>query len=104
LSDKAKCYELTPKAIADLDDIWRYSAETWSLEQADRHIDAFVTAFEMLVEMPGLARERTEFAPPVRIHIHGPHLIIYIWDQELVSVIRVLGGKQNWRGILDALE
>ncbi len=29
-------YRLTPRALADLDDIWRHSAETWSVAQADR--------------------------------------------------------------------
>jgi toxin ParE1/3/4 len=104
LSDKARRYELTPKALADLDDVWRYSADIWSVDQADRYIDEIAQAFETLVRMPGLARERSEFQPPVRIHVHGQHLIIYLWDTDLVKVIRVLGGKQNWRGILDALE
>lgn len=34
-------YRLTPKAEADLEDIWFYTAESWSPAQADRYIDAF---------------------------------------------------------------
>jgi toxin ParE1/3/4 len=40
LSVEATHYELTPQALADLEGIWLYSAETWSSGQADRYIDS----------------------------------------------------------------
>jgi len=30
-------YRISQKAVADLDGIWKYTAETWSEEQADRY-------------------------------------------------------------------
>lgn len=101
---KLKSYKLTGKAEQDLERIWRYGAQTWSAAQADEYLDDLVMMFKMLVAMPAMAREHDEFTPPVRIHIHRKHLIIYTIMDNYVLVIRILGGPQNWRTILDALD
>jgi toxin ParE1/3/4 len=33
--------------------------------------------FETIATMPTLARERAEFTPPVRVHRHEAHVIVY---------------------------
>ncbi|WP_323122551.1 type II toxin-antitoxin system RelE/ParE family toxin, partial [Burkholderia alba] len=35
---KARAVRLTPLAEADLEDIWTYTFEQWSLEQAERYV------------------------------------------------------------------
>jgi toxin ParE1/3/4 len=97
-------YRLAPRAFADLDDIWRFSAETFSIEQADRCVDDLVRVFAALAAMPTLARERTEFEPPVRIHVHGSHLIVYTAAEDHVAILRLLGGRQDWALILRAAD
>ena len=44
----AKGYRLSPLAEADLEDIWRYTFETWSADQADRYLRDLVAVFEDL--------------------------------------------------------
>lgn len=97
-------YRLTPKAFEDLDEVWRYTAENWSLEQADHYIDGLAQAFDSIAAVPTLARERTEFNPPVRIHHHQSHLVIYTIDNNQINVIRILGGRQDWQAILRTTE
>jgi toxin ParE1/3/4 len=97
-------YRLTPKAEDDLAAIWRLSAETWSAAQADTYLDTLVATIETIVAMPTLARERPEFDPPVRIHPTAEHVIIYLIDGDIVVVIRILGGRQNWRAILETID
>ena len=103
-----RSYRLSPRAFEDLEDIWQYGAENWSAEQADRYVAGLATAFQMIAEMPGLARERQEFQPPVRMHPHGSHLIVYTASDEPgrddVVILRLLGGHQDWRVILRALD
>ena len=103
-SNSVSHYRLSPKALIDLDDIWRYTAEMWSVDQADRYIDELVSTFEIIVSMPTLARERTEFTPPVRIHAHDEQLIIYAIKGDHIVILRLLGGRQDWRSILKTLE
>jgi plasmid stabilization system protein ParE len=59
-------YRFTPKAEHDLEDIWRYSAETWSADQVDTYSNMLIRTIKTLVAMPTLARERNEFAPRCR--------------------------------------
>lgn len=97
-------YRLSPRALADLDEIWRYTAETWSIEQADRYVDGLVHTLEMIATMPSLSRRLDEFDPPVRVHTYQRHLIVYTADSHPVVVIRLLGGRQDWLSILRAAE
>lgn len=97
-------YRLTPKSLGDLDDIWRYTAETWSLNQADNYIDDLTCIFDMIVGMPEIVRERLEFDPPVRIHAHKNHLIIYVIIDDHIAILRLLGGRQDWQTALRAIE
>ena len=94
-------YRISPRALADLDDIWRYSPETWSVEQADRYVDELERIFETIAAMPGLARERPEFAPPVHIHMHESHLIVYVIVGDHIAILRHLGGQQDWMSVLE---
>ncbi|MDY0871936.1 type II toxin-antitoxin system RelE/ParE family toxin [Dongia rigui] len=103
-SGDVKPYRLVPRALSDLDDIWRYSAETWSIEQADRYIDSLVRVFEAIAAMPALAQERREFSPPVRIHVHESHLIVYLIADDHIAILRLLGGRQDWAAILKAAD
>ncbi|MCW0183083.1 MAG: type II toxin-antitoxin system RelE/ParE family toxin [Zavarzinia sp.] len=97
-------YRLSPRALADLEDIWRYTAATWSIEQADRYVDDLTRAFETVARMPTLARERGEFTPPVRIHVHQSHLIVYTIADTDIVILRLLGGRQDWLSILKAAD
>lgn len=103
-SEDTRLYRLTPRALDDLDDIWRFSAETWSIKQADHYIDELVRIFETIAIMPTLARERNEFTPPVRIHPHESHLIIYTIEADHIAVLRLLSGQQDWISILKAAD
>ena len=101
---KRRDYRLAPAAATDLEDIWLYTARNWSVEQADRYTDAPETVFETLVAMPEIARERPEFDPPVRVHPSAQHVIIYRIEADHLVILRVLGGRRNWRAFLDLAE
>jgi toxin ParE1/3/4 len=39
-------YELTNKAVEDLTNIWEYSIEKWSEQQADRYFNLIISSFQ----------------------------------------------------------
>ncbi len=43
-------FVLSPAARADLDEIWEYTAERWSIDQAERYVRAIVDACQALVD------------------------------------------------------
>jgi toxin ParE1/3/4 len=88
-------WDLRPAAEADLSEIWLQGASRWGVEQAEHYADGLFALFDLLVEFPEIARERTEFSPPVRIHPSGAHLVIYWQVEPGIEIIRVLHGHQN---------
>ena len=94
-------YRLTPAAEADLTEIWLYTAENWTVAQADRYMDSLERTFDTLLSMPEIARERMEFEPPVRIHPSAQHIVIYRILEDHLAILRVLGGRQNWQAHLE---
>jgi len=97
-------FRLTPAARNDLEDIWLYTAQQWSFQNADRYTNILEDAFERLLFMPEMARERSEFDPPVRIHPSAEHLIIYRVEEQHLLILRVLGAGQDWQAILRSVD
>jgi toxin ParE1/3/4 len=97
-------YKIAPEALRDLESVWAYGAETLSPEQADCYLDELVLAFERIGRSPSLFRERLEFLPPVRIYPDRSHLIVYAGAEGGVTILRILGGRQDWQAILRALD
>ena len=74
----------------DLVEIWLYNFNEWGEHQADKYLDELDAAIQLLADQPLICRERTELAPPVRIHHHGHHLIVYLALDDGISLVRVL--------------
>jgi toxin ParE1/3/4 len=104
MRDKPNQFKLTPQAVADIEDIWRYTTSTWNLEQADTYVDEITHTLNVISQTPFIARERREFSPPVRIHPHKQHLIIYTIAHDHIAIIRILGTRQDWMSILRLIE
>jgi toxin ParE1/3/4 len=103
-SNKPTIVRLTRAARSDLDDIWRHTAQTWSPDQADLYVGDLDAAFARILAHPAMAREYIEFDPPVRILVHRSHLVIYRIEPSQVLVIRVIGGRQDWKRLLALLD
>lgn len=97
-------YRLTPAAREDLEDIWLFSAHAWSIECAERHMDALEKTLDLLVSMPRMAPRRTEFDPPVRVYPSVEHVIVYRIKRDHLVILRVLGGRQDWFSILRTID
>lgn len=91
---------LRPAAEADLDAIWTGTTETWSEAQAVIYLRGLESMLRLLAEFPEMARPRTEFVPPVRVHPYRSHLIIYSADADMLDVLRVVHARTNWSSFL----
>ncbi|KWK77701.1 type II toxin-antitoxin system RelE/ParE family toxin [Burkholderia ubonensis] len=86
---KARAVRLTPLAQTDLEDIWAYTYERWSLEQAERYTDELVTAFEALARGDKLGRPSRARDSYLR-YLVGLHAVFYRETTHTLDVIRVL--------------
>lgn len=83
-------YKTTPEADNDLIGIYVYGFKNFGEGQAEKYFFELEGCFQLLSETPLISRERTEFTPPVRIHHHGRHLIIYVSRDDFILIIRIL--------------
>ncbi len=89
-------YTLTKAAENDLARIAAYTVENFGAEQALAYRDELIRTLQVLAENPAAARLRTELNPPVRVHPHKAHLIIYIEQGESILIVRIRHGRENW--------
>lgn len=93
--------KLAPQAEHDLEAIWSFTATTWSVAQAEIYIGDLSNTFDLIAHNPLIARERSEFTPPIRMHRHQSHLIIYRVIDDHLQIIRVVHMKQNWSALFE---
>lgn len=93
-------YKTTRQADQDIIDAYVHGVQEFGTDQAERYHQGLIATFELLSANPRLARERTEFVPPVRIHPYGAHLIVYTLRDDGVLIVRVLHGRQDWERYL----
>jgi len=90
---KTKYYRLSPQAEDDLEAIWFYTFENWSLEQADVYLQYFVAAFEELAI--GKRQGQRSVFPHFQKYLCGAHVIYYIEHADCLDIIRVLHQRQD---------
>ncbi|AWB49856.1 type II toxin-antitoxin system RelE/ParE family toxin [Gemmobacter aquarius] len=91
--------QLRPLAEADLAEIWDHTLAEWGSRQAEAYLAGLGKIFDLLAEHPEIARLRTEFVPPLRLHPYRAHLIIF-QSGETLEVIRVVHGRTDWLAFL----
>ncbi|TPW26418.1 type II toxin-antitoxin system RelE/ParE family toxin [Martelella alba] len=90
-------YRLTRKAEGDLIAIYIAGVEGFGIAQAERYHAELGDVFDLLADNPYLARERTELSPPIRVHPHGSHIILYrIEDDSSILIVRVRHAREDW--------
>lgn len=92
---------LYPQAEHDLEAIWRYTHTAWGIEQANTYIDDVTNRFQLLAENPLICRERNEYSTAVRIYQHAHHLIVYVFTDTELHVIRILHESMDVDAQLD---
>ncbi|HJU15879.1 MAG TPA: type II toxin-antitoxin system RelE/ParE family toxin [Stellaceae bacterium] len=93
-------YRTTRQADQDIIDIYLRGCREFGQPQAERYHAGLAATLELIADNPRIARERTEFNPPVRLHPYQSHMIVYLLDDTGVLVVRVLYGRQDWESCL----
>ncbi len=83
-------YSLSKEAKADLDDILRYSIETFGLERAERYYLALEECLQRVADAPMLGRTIAGRSRTFFQYNCLRHGIFYINDDDGVFVVRVL--------------
>ena len=91
---------LRPAAVSDLETIFATGRADWGAARAEDCLSTLLDKLDLLAGFPELARLRPEIAPPVRIHPHGVHLVVYDAVPGGIEVVRILHQRQDWAAYL----
>ncbi|MBS1621467.1 MAG: type II toxin-antitoxin system RelE/ParE family toxin [Bacteroidetes bacterium] len=90
-------YKLSVKASEDIENIWFYTFENWSLEQADRYINLIFDEIEYLSDNPNSGKDFSHIRKNYRGAKVKSHLIFYriIDKRDGIEIIRVLHQRMD---------
>jgi toxin ParE1/3/4 len=85
-------YKVSNEVQNDLENIWLYTFETWSIEQADRYIELIIDEIEYLSEKPNTGKDYSEVRKGYFRSKVKSHFIFYRINskEELIEIIRIL--------------
>ena len=84
-------YVISEKALEDLNNIWIYTAENWSFEQANRYYDLIVDEIEFVVKNYETTKDFENVRKNYRYSKVKSHLIFYKKTKNTeLEVVRIL--------------
>ncbi len=89
-------YRISNQAIEDINNIWIYTFNKWSKEQADRYYDLIIKEIEFVSGnfMTGKSVEQTR--KNYRVTKIKSHLIFYKkLENEIVEIVRILHQRMD---------
>lgn len=92
-------YKISVKATEDLEQIWLYTFEHWSKQQADRYLELIFNEVAYLAQNPNSGRDFGHVREHYRCSKVKSHLIFYkvIEEHDIIEVIRVLHERMDIR-------
>ena len=91
----AKFY-LTNKAVEDLSDIWKYTVETWSENQAEIYYSLLIDSFQEIANNPTAGKSYELVEKNILGFKSGQHIIFYrIVTKNEIEVVRILHGMMD---------
>lgn len=82
-------YSVRKLAESDLENIWLYSMEQWSVSQADKYVNSILSRFSWLAERPLSGKKRDDIKPGYYCFPEGRHLIFYQITDDGIDIIGV---------------
>jgi toxin ParE1/3/4 len=83
-------YRISEKAINDLENIWFYTFNRWSKEQADRYHHLIIQEIEYVVDNFNLCQNKDYIRLGYRMTKVKSHLIFLKQADDVIEIIRIL--------------
>ena len=86
---------VSPRAEADIDDIWNYTIEHWGEQQAEIYLRLIKAAVEAVATDPKVGRTCDDVRPGYRRYPVGSHVLFYRVTATAVVVVRILHRRMD---------
>ena len=90
-------YKISVQASEDIENIWLYTFENWSLEQADRYVKLIFDEIEYLADNPNSGNDFNHIRTNYRCSKVKSHIIFYRYTDKHnnIEIIRVLHQRMD---------
>jgi toxin ParE1/3/4 len=88
-------YVLSKKAVQDLEEIWLFTTEKWSIIQADRYYQLIFDEIDHICKSPTSGKMIDEIRKGYRSSKVKSHLIFYRVTSANVEIIRILHERMD---------
>lgn len=88
-------FAISNKAISDLEEIWLYTVEKWSIEQADRYYNLIFDEIKYICKNNSAGKPMDHIRKGYRASKVKSHLIFYRAVDETIEVIRILHERMD---------
>lgn len=95
-------FKLTHKAVADLNGIWEYTFDNWSVTQADRYYDLILGKCQEIANNPDCGKNYEGISPYLYGLRAGKHIIFYRrLIHSPIEITRILHQKMDLKSRID---
>ena len=88
-------YIISKRAVSDLEKIWLYTFNTWSVEQADRYYSLIIDEIEYICRNIDSGKSMNYVRKGYRASKVKSHLIFYPVYNDTVEIIRILHERMD---------
>lgn len=89
-------YYLTNKAVEDLAEIWNYTFEEWSENQADKYYHLLLDSCQEIAENPNQAKKYQDVSAELLGYKSNQHILFYqITSNDEIEISRILHGRMD---------
>jgi toxin ParE1/3/4 len=92
---KALPFVISKKAVNDLEEIWLYTADKWSIEQADRYYNLIFDEINYICRNMNAGKSMEHVRKGYRAAKVKSHLIFYRVINNTIEVIRILHERMD---------
>jgi len=91
-------YKVSVKARLDLIGIWEYTAEKWSLKQADAYYQIIVNKFSDICSRPDLGKNYDDLREGYYGLAVKSHMIFYKYhNHRTIQIVRILHQRMDYK-------
>ncbi len=92
---KSRTYSISKKAVADLEEIWLYTVEYWSVEQADRYYNLIFEEITYICKNENAGKSMEHIRKGYRAAKVKSHLIFYKISNDVIEIVRILHERMD---------
>lgn len=95
-------FKFTNNAVKDLSDIWSYTVDTWSENQADKYYKLLISACSTIAKKPQIGKLYPEIYPDLKGKLTSTHIIFYrVLEEQSIEITRILHERMDLKSKLN---